>query len=109
MIVTELDEWEIKTFGPKAFEVVAGGRQIGLFRIPYNYDRAPTPEELAKAHGYAVLFAAAPALLDCAIAAMEILNVLIEEREGILGEEDEVARDLHDRFRDAITKAEGQS
>lgn len=50
----------------------------------------------------------APTLFDIAQDAVPILEVVLEEREEEIGEEDEVLRDLIDRFRSAIAKAGGQ-
>lgn len=54
------------------------------------------------------LIAAAPDLLAVLQDSVEILAVAIESREELIGEVDEVMRDLRDRVRAAIAKAEGK-
>lgn len=65
--------------------------------------RYPRPVELANAR----LIATAPDMLAVLEDSVDILDVLIEDRESVTGEECEVARDLRDRVRAAISRATG--
>lgn len=63
-----------------------------------------TPELEAEIAANARLIAVAPDMLAILKDSVEILDVLIEDREGAIGEECEVSRDLRDRIRAAIAK-----
>jgi hypothetical protein len=54
------------------------------------------------------LIAAAPDLLAVHLDSVEILEIVLEEREEIVGE-DEVLRNLISRIKEVVAKAEGQS
>lgn len=66
------------------------------------------PSSLYQREANARLIAAAPDLLSVLQDSVEILDVAIESREELIGEVDEVMRDLRDRVRAAIAKAEGK-
>lgn len=63
-----------------------------------------TPEE---AQANARLIAASPDGLELAEDALPILEAVLEDREAINGEEDEILRDLIDRTRNFIARATG--
>ena len=67
------------------------------------------PEVNATIKARANLIAAAPDMLSVLQDSVEILDVLIEDRERVIGEECEVARDLRRRVKEVIQQAQGQT
>lgn len=55
------------------------------------------------------LIATAPDYHQLAYDAIPILEAVLEDREEEIGEEDEILRDLLDRFRETYAKAEGRA
>lgn len=89
--------------------VIAGGVVVGKFH-PEPPNRANvTGTSLEEAKANARLGALAPDMLAILQDAIEIVEVAREAREYLIGEEDDVIRDLEQRIRAVIAKAEGRA
>jgi len=100
-----LGPWEISQFDdtPKDHVSISGDGWVRFADVVVRLDGEPFDHPQGVAN--ATLIAAAPDMAEVSRDALPILDAVLEEREEINGEEDEVLRDLIARFRAALIKA----